>query len=131
MPPAPVATAPAPRPRSMDRRETPCSCDGPRAALPGLMVPSFGQTCWPDGLPSHHHAAVLRGDAVQFERHAHTNYGFVGSRSAFTCTFLFCVLSTTFISKGYLPELSFHWTPTTGTATTPGAGPLVKLSGPD
>src|SRR5262249_48641266 len=65
------------------------------------------------------------------ERHAHAHYGFVGSRSAFTCTFRFCVLSTTLISNGYLPGLSFHWTPTTGVATTPGAGPLVKSSGPD
>src|SRR5437764_5637261 len=98
----------------------------------GPCCPPSHQTWWPDRLPGHHHAAVLRGDAVQLEQHVHGHYVLVGLRSALTFTFGFSVLSTTLISKGnLLPEVACHCTPTTGVATTPGAGPLVKLSRPD
>src|SRR5215471_11800343 len=73
MPPAPVATAPAPRPRSTDRRAMLRSCDGLAAASSGLISsPSYFAPRGQRRPIGHHHAAGPRAGVLQPGQHGHS-----------------------------------------------------------
>src|SRR5215468_3010586 len=79
-PPAAVASAPAPRPRSTDRRAMLRSCGGWTAASSGLISsPSQSAPRGRHGPPGHHHAAGLPAGVLWPRQHGHSASRMKGS----------------------------------------------------